>query len=111
MSIERIDYDPVTGVETLLEFNESEPGKFHIHHRQDVQPILERNKMLQNDPDYKKQGIKQGMQHIASIPPVWAHHFKKKFGLDVFVPEARPKLHKLLQDPQFQFLRSTLGRI
>ena len=111
MSIELIDDDPLTGVKTYLEFDEVNPRKFHIHKRQDVQPILEANKLLQNDPEYKKNGIKHGMQHIARIPEIWVHYFMKKYGLDIMRREARPKLHKLLQDPAYKFLRTTLGRI
>lgn len=111
MSLELIDVDPITGMQTLLEFDEVNPRKFHIHHRQDVQPLLERNKILQNDPDYKREGIKAGMQHLASVPDIWVHYLKRRKNIDVFNKNDLPKIKQLLRDPAYKFLRATLGDI
>ena len=111
MSLELIDVDPITGMQTLLEFDEVDPRKFHIHHRQDVEPLLERNKQLQNNPDYKRDGIKAGMQHVASVPDIWVHYLLRKKGIDVFNNDHWPKLKQLLSDPGYRHLRATLGNI
>ena len=111
MSAELISRDPLTGLETWLEFDELNPKKFHIHHRQDVEPILERNKLLQNDPDYKKLGIKNGLQHVASVPDVWIHHLLKKHNVNVMSREDWPKVKRLLSQPEYRHLRATLGTI
>ncbi len=111
MTVELIDFDPITGMKTLLEFDDVHPQKFHVHYQQDVTAILERNKELQKHPDYKKQGIKRGMQHVASIPLVWTQHLLHKHGIDVMKADHWPKLRRLLQDPQYRHLRATLGDI
>lgn len=110
MPAELIDYDPITGLHTYIEFDEVHPTKFHVHHRQDVQAILERNKELQKHSDYKKDGIKNGMQHVASIPVIWQQHLLSK-GIDILKREDWPKLRQLLSDPKYRHLRATLGDI
>lgn len=111
MSAELIEHDPLTGLQTFLEFDEVNPRKFHIHHRQDVEPIIERNKELQKHPDYKKDGIRNGMQHVASIPEIWVHWLRLHKGIDVFKKDDWPKLRALLMDPEHKYLRPTLGDI
>jgi hypothetical protein len=111
MAVELLDFDPTTGMQTLVEFDETNPKKFHIHHRQDVTAILERNKELQKHPEYKRDGIKRGMQHVASIPDIWAHFLLKHKGINVLHAADWPKLRQILKDPQFKHLRATLGDI
>lgn len=110
MTTELIEHDPLTGLQTWLEFDEVDPRKFHIHHRQDVTALLERNKELQKHPEYKREGIKGGMQHVASIPLVWVKILKQK-GIDVYSRDDWPKLRALLMDPENKYLRPTLGDI
>ena len=110
MSRELIDYNPLTGMETYLVFNDSEPTKFQIHHRQPVTDLLESNKTLQNDPDYKKKGIKIGWHHVANIPDIVQMQWLKE-GIDVMNKDHLPAVLRKLRDPQYRYLRTTLGKI
>ena len=56
----------VAGVHTFME--KQSDGKYAISTVQDVAPILEESKDLQNLPDYTKGGIKQSWMHLAHIP-------------------------------------------
>jgi hypothetical protein len=109
--IELIDVNPITGLQTLIEFDAHNPKKFHIHHRQDVTAIIERNKELQKHPEYKKQGIKRGMQHVATVPDIWQHHLLKHHNINVLKKSDWPRFKKILQDPAYKHLRATLGDI
>lgn len=57
-------------------------GKLQVHYRQDVEPILERNKMMRND-SLTDHGIKHDFWLYASIPPVVILKLKYEYGLDV----------------------------
>jgi hypothetical protein len=58
-------------------------GRLQVHYRQDVEPILERNKMLR-DNGITDSGIKRDMWLYASIPPVVILKLRFEYGLDVF---------------------------
>jgi hypothetical protein len=58
-------------------------GRLQVHYRQDVEPILERNKMLR-DHGITDSGIKRDMWLYASIPPVVILKLRFEYGLDVF---------------------------
>ena len=52
-------------------------------YEQDVEPLLELNKSLQNNQQYSGDGIKNEWWHIASIPPIIQHKWLKEEGIDV----------------------------
>jgi hypothetical protein len=58
-------------------------GRLQVHYRQDVEPILERNKILRNG-GLTDSGIKRDMWLYASIPPVVILKLRFEYGLDVF---------------------------
>lgn len=106
---ELIDRDPITGLECWIEADEA-GKKFHIHHRQDVEGILERNSKLQTIDDYKREGIKRSWMHYAHIPDVVIIQWAKE-GIDVFNPDHLPAVKRKLRDPEWRKLRTTLGAI
>ena len=103
-----MDHDPTTGITTHFEWLGE--GKFHLHYTQDVGPLLEQNKRLQNDPDHKKGGIKAGFQHVATIPNIVIAQWRK-LGVDIYNPNHTDKIRALLRDPVYRHLRTTLGDI
>lgn len=106
---ELMSFDPVTGMSMYFDFNES-TGKTIIQHEQDVEPILAKNVKLQNDPDYKKEGIKREWQHVAHIPDIVILQWRKE-GIDVFNKDHLPAIKRKLRDPEWRHLRTTLGAI
>ena len=81
----------------------------HIETTQDVAPILDKNKALQNMDGYTEHGIKNEMWHFASIPIVVQLQWLKKYG-----PEHDPMkrgneklLFSLLNDPEWRYLKTT----
>lgn len=109
MARELIDHDPLTGISVWFEPLESE-GKFRIHHTQDVEPFIEKNKLLQNADEYKRAGIKSGWQHVAHIPDVVVIKWLQE-GIDVMNPDHLPAIKRKLRDPEYRHLRTTLGGI
>jgi hypothetical protein len=77
-----------------------------VEHVQDVEPILERNKMLRGEEQRSDWG-----RHVASIPNViyvkWLdeEHRKGNTSLRMFTPEFDLIVQKKLQDPEWAYLR------
>lgn len=106
---ELIDYDPINGIS---EFLIMEPGsrQFKVRREQDVEPILDANKRMQNDPDYKREGIKRNFQHFAHIPEIVYLQWLKE-GIDALNPHHIDAVKRKLRDPEYRHLRTTLGGI
>lgn len=81
--------------------------KVAIEHVQDVEPILERNKMLRGEEQRSDWG-----RHVASIPNViyvkWLdeEHARGNTSLRMFTPEFDLIVQKKLQDPEWAYLRT-----
>lgn len=103
-----VDYDNFTGVSTWHDYDHSS-GKTFITHKQDVEAILNRNKMLQNDPKYKAQGIKEDYYHVGTIPLVVALEWKAKHNVDIVNDHSKETLDKainLLKLSEYKYLRT-----
>lgn len=81
-------------------------GKVAVEQIQDVEPILERNKMLRTEDQKSDWG-----RHVASIPNViyvkWLNeeHARGNMSLRMFTPEFDAIVQKKLQDPEWAYLR------
>lgn len=86
-------------------FHKNPEGGFTIQRRQDVEPILERNKQLQNTPQKSDWG-----RHIASIPLVFIEKWANEEGANLLKmgkDEAAKFLKRKLSDPDWRFLKTT----
>jgi len=104
-----LDYDPLSGVTQYYHYNEN-TGDWGIESVQDVQPIIEHNKALQNDDGYTSHGIKNEMWHYARIPIVIQEKWLKEKGIDVMNKEHWGAVKKLLNDPDYRYLKTTTKR-
>lgn len=102
-----LGYDPALG---LTEAFHIAPGQssFAIETMQDVEPILENNKRRQNDGDGFT-ASREG-RYIASIPLVIIEKWKNELGVDIFNKNHQPAIRRLLNDPDWRYLRTSLGR-
>ena len=80
--------------------------KLVTHVVQDVEPILETNKRLAND---WKPTRGEEFRHEAHIPLVVVEQWLKK-GINVLDPNDEKKVVKLLNDPEWSYLRTRPGR-
>ena len=73
---------------------------------QDVEPIIERNKMLQNEgPDRRA-----FFRHHASVPLVVVEQWLSQ-GVNVFNKNDYPKVKKLLNSAEYKYLKTVTGKI
>lgn len=86
-------------------FHKNSEGGFTIQRRQDVEPILERNKQLQNTPQKSDWG-----RHVASIPLVFIEKWANEEGANLLTmgqQESAKFLKRKLSDPDWRFLKTT----
>ena len=97
------EYDPLTGV---VETNvaDGETGQLTVHKSQDVEGLLERNKVLRNS-GATDIGITKGLWHYASIPLTVQYELLKK-GINVHDRLDRAKLLDELNS-NYQYLKTT----
>lgn len=86
-------FDPVTGITT-------------IETVQNVEPYLERNKILRNDEDYSRRGIKNEMWHYASIPNQVIEKIRQDHGLDVFNKDHSKAVLRII-NTEYPYLKVT----
>jgi len=99
-----LDYNPKTQVAQWFEYDD---GKQSICTAQDVEPILEQNKERQLRTDKARLGTKNGWMHAAHIPLVVQEHWLKKYRVDILNKHHWPEVRKLLNSPDWAYLRCT----
>jgi hypothetical protein len=103
-----LDRNPVTGVEEWFHYDPM-TGDVHIETRQDVEPILDLNKMQANDADFTRKGIKNDMWRYASVPVVVQMRWLSEYGSQNWPmkPGNEKLLFRLLNSPEWRYLKTT----
>jgi len=99
------DYDEFTGItETFIDLGGDD---FAIQQTQDVTPFVELNKAKQNyDADGKAYWRAGGdFRHEATIPIGVQMEWLTKFGVDVYDPSHIDGVKRLLNDPEYRYLK------
>jgi hypothetical protein len=100
-----LDRDPLSGATETFEYDEAE-DRAVIKRSNDVEPVLDRNKALFNE------GPRRGEFRLAaSIPLDVALLWREQKGIDVFKQDHWPAVVKLLNDPDWRYLRTSPGRL
>ena len=97
-----------TGIKEDFIWDEGE-GKFHIHRYADVEPIIDANKRLYNNGDgYSKS---REWKRVASIPIAVQLQWIQKYGCDPLGKGNEKLLKRILNDPEWRYLRTAPGMI
>ena len=81
-----------------------EPTKeFAIEHIQDIQPLVDSNKNLQENDHLMSDELRLS----ARIPMTVYYEWKSKFGVDVFNPNHKEGVKKLLNSADYRYLKTT----
>lgn len=104
MSKRILDFDPLTGVTNVFEYN-SLTDVTTLMGYQDVEPILEMNNQLRNDADYSKKGIKNEMWHYAKIPNIVQEALLRK-GINMDNKDHAKKFFQVLES-EYPYLKTT----
>lgn len=101
-----IHYDPLSRTSTWF-VTDPVTNTFKIQTEQDVSHILEANKAMALDTDRTKLGIKRDMVHYARIPDSVIMKWKAEKGVDLFDKSHRKAVFKLINDPEYKYLKAT----
>ena len=99
-----LSIDPLTGVQTW-HYYDPVTDVTTFESCQDIEPIINMNKSLHNT-DYQKKGIKEDWMHAAQIPVIVQERWLRKFGVNIYEKEHWPWVKRLLNDPEFKYLKT-----
>src|SRR5882724_1874833 len=97
-----LDRDPLSGVEQW--FSSPDGKSCVIESVQDVEPILERNKALQNSTDGYTPS--RDMKFVATIPPIIEMKWRTELGIDINNRNHWPAVKRLLNSSEWSYLRT-----
>ena len=86
-------------------------GNAEVERVQMIEPVIERNKKLYNDNDYKRKGIKNEWCHFATWPNIIIEKWIIDYGINVLDRNHWKAALKKLEDPEWRYLKTTTGRI
>lgn len=101
-----LEHDPLTGITTHFDYY-PESDTTVIERTQDVESILTANKILQNDDDLTKKGIRKSWWHYAQIPNIIIEKWISEHGVNIYNKDHEKAVYKLLNDPQYRYLKTT----
>lgn len=101
-----IDKDPITGEAVWYDFD-PHTEQATITHTQDVSTILDANQRAAGDEDKTRRGIKNDFWKYATIPNIVMLEWKTKFGVDFNNPAHNKAVFKLLNSPDYKYLKTT----
>ena len=89
-------------------FHWHEPTKeMAIEHIENIQPLIDSNKKLQQEDHH----IKDDFRLSARIPMTVYYEWKSKYGVDMFDPNHKEGVKKLINSPEYRYLKTTNRRI
>lgn len=97
----------MSGVATRL--HRGSDGTLTFERTQDCEPILERNKALQNDGDGYSPS--RDLRRVASIPNVVIEKWLNEDGINLFDPAHADAVRRKLNDPEWRHLRTAPGQV
>ena len=101
-----IAYDEYSGIKQYHHYD-YDTGTSVFESVADVEPVLELNRTLANDPDVTKRGMKDEMWKYASIPNIMVLKLLTEKGINVYKKEDGHRLSKVLEDPDYRHLKCT----
>jgi hypothetical protein len=95
-----LDHDPTTGLKKFIRAGD-EPDSVDVRYESDAEPILERNKALQNEAFDRR----SDMWHVASIPVGVMYEWLTKHGVNCWNPDHMDGVKRLLNSNEYRWLK------
>lgn len=95
-----LDYDPMTGLKTFHQYDETE-DKTVVSYEQDCELLIDRNKAMQAE----NTGPMGDMVHVASVPMVIQMEWMTKYGVDINNKDHMPGVKRLLNSADYRYLK------
>jgi hypothetical protein len=84
-------------------------GDLTVHREADVEPLLEANKALAASGDGYSPS--RELRRAASVPMAVIEKSRNELGVDVFNPDHKPAVRRLLNSSEYLYLRTAPGRL
>ena len=84
-------------------------GDLTVHRGEDVEPALELNKALYSYNDGYSPS--RELRRAASVPMAIIEKWRNELGIDVFNPDHREAVRRLLNSSEYLYLRTAPGRL
>ena len=95
-----LSHDDASGLTTW--FSASEDGDtWNLRYEQDVSPVLDYNKEQQSESFDKR----AEMWHAAKVPTVVMMEWMTKYGVELWNPDHKEGVRRLLNHPDYRYLR------
>lgn len=101
------DADPLSEQEEYFYFDDDR-DEITIETRNDVEPLLDVNKRFFNDGT-NGWTPSRDLKRIATIPPEIVLLWKERYGIDLFDKNHSAGVKRLLNDPEWLYLRTAPG--
>lgn len=101
-----LDYDPLTGISTWFQY-ENSTDQMAITTEQDIAPIIDSITARRNDADYSRDGIKKDWWHYARLPLTVIMEMKTKHGVDLMAPKVDWKSALKIINREYPLLKTT----
>ncbi|MCX8500743.1 MAG: hypothetical protein ORO03_03475 [Alphaproteobacteria bacterium] len=76
-----------------------------------VEPLLEQNRALASGDSSDGYSPSREWRRIATIPTVVQLQWKQRYGVEVWNRDHWPAVKRLLNDPDWRWLRTSTGRV
>ncbi|MGE0652251.1 MAG: hypothetical protein AB7P12_10940 [Alphaproteobacteria bacterium] len=104
-----LDHDPATGISEYHHYDAA-ADRTVIETVQDVAPVLERNRALQNADD-RGWTRSRDLRRAATIPDIIILKWRNEEGIDVFDPDHWPAVKRKLNSSEYRWLRTAPGSL
>ena len=84
-------------------------GDLIVHREADVEPLLNDNKALYNAGDGYTPS--RELRRTASVPMAIIEKWRNELGIDVFNPDHKAAVRRLLNSSEYLYLRTAPGRL
>lgn len=103
-----LDVDPFTGITTWHHYD-AHTDETILEEVQDVQPHIEFNKLLFNNPELHRKD--PDGRWVASIPPMVQVKWLREYGVNIHNKDHWPRVRRMLNSPDWRYLKVHPGRI
>ena len=101
-----IDFDPITRISTHFEYDGGS-DQFKVIRTQNTDPIIEDNKQAILDVDGHRAQAKNDWALYAKVPNIVIEKWLNEEGVNFFDRDHWPKVMKLINSPEYRYLKRT----
>ena len=101
-----VDVDPLTGLTTVFDWDETE-NRFRLGYKQDCSNVIDSNKEALLDTSRHRQEAKEEWAHYAKVPTIVQYEWLYKHGVDFAKKDHWPGVMRLLNSPDYKYLKRT----